>query len=473
MRTADRRWSLFTALTAISVLVAGAFSAPGTAAAPLQQAPTCTWERLASGETLQQHTLVPLPEKGVLVFGGADLSGGANPEEVPKSDVRQLDLTTGAQGTWTKLSPTGNGPGNRAHHSAVLRQQGSVAQMVTFGGLDEPQGGGTFTWRSPLLGGGTAVESRQREYSPMKVQDTAFRLTLGGNAPVWDRITGAGTLKRTDHSAIYNPDDDSMIVFGGLEDEPVDTVTDDLWRLTLGDAPDWDERQITGGPSKRFSHSAVYDPNAKRMIIFGGTQDWESGMNDAWALDLAGGWANARWVALSPTGRAPSARFDHGAVFLPNLNWMLAYGGSPDGRREFDDLYALDLSTDPPKWQEVRPGGTRPTGLYMLAAAYNPALNKVVFQGGAQGGSTRRLTWGLKCEGAVPTATATRASPTPTEPPPATTEPPTNTPTSTRTPTNTSPPPTFTRTPTPSATPTDTATPRPPAIFMPRLFYGE
>jgi hypothetical protein len=442
------------------------------AAAPLQQGPvTCTWETLASGEALTGHTLVPLFDKGVLLYGGAETRN----QQVSEA-VRQLDLTDSPpRGTWTRLTTTGNGPNKRYEHSSVLRQAGGATQMIAFGGSDEIPTGGTLTWQSPLLGGGSAVHSERGGYAAMSIQNTAFRLTQLDGAPVWDLISGAGTLQRTDHSAVYNPEDDSMIVFGGRRDETADSAEDGLWRLTLGDEPKWDERRISGGPDKRFAHTAVYDSIARRMIVFGGTKDWARGMNDTYALDLAGGWATARWAKLSPGGRAPEARYDHVAAFIPDLNWMLVYGGSSDGVREFDGLYALDLSASPPQWSAVSPSGPRPSGVMGLAATYNASLNKVVFHGGTQDGQTKQVAWALRCVGPTPTET-----PTPVDTP---TETATHTPAATDTPSATDTPratdtPSATHTPRPTDTPTSTRTPEitptpvPEKIFLPELLRG-
>lgn len=347
----------------VAALVLGAGAPPAAHAAPARQAPpACTWVRLTTGEPRMQHAMVAQPGVGALVFGGAD------PEtEVVTDDVWRLDLTHAPGGTWARLAPApaGTGPGPRAEHSAVLRApDAGFPELVTFGGIDTVPAGGTFTWRSPLVGGGTVtgprpgrptgVDSRRGAFSGATVTGTTYRLRADADAAAWLAVGAEGGPALTDHSAVYAPDVDAMIVFGGRTGETADTASGRVWRLGLAGGA-WEGRDIQGGPGPRFAHTAVYDPTGRRMIVFGGTRDWATALDDVWALDLSGGWDGAAWARLEPAGHGPEPRYDHGAVLMPDLEWMLVYGGSLDGKNEIDTLYALDLGAAPPRWIEIQP----------------------------------------------------------------------------------------------------------------------
>lgn len=403
----------------VAALVLGASVPPAADAAPARQAPpTCTWVRLTTGEPLMQHAMVEQPGVGALAFGGAD------PEaEVVADDVWRLDLTRAPGGTWARLAPApaGTGPGPRAEHSAVLRApEAGIPELVTFGGIDTVPAGGTFTWRSPLVGGGDARRvgelrhavsgSRLGAFAAVTVTDTTFRLRADAESAAWFAVGADGAPALTDHSAVYMPDADAMIVFGGRTGEAADTASGRVWRLDLASGT-WEGRDIPGGPGPRFAHTAVYDPAARRMIVFGGTRDWATALDDVWALDLAGGWDGAAWARLEPAGHGPEPRYDHGAVLMPDLRWMLVYGGSLDGKNEIDTLYALDLGAAPPRWIEIQPPGRRPEAVTGLAAAYDAASRTAVFHGGTKGDETTRTAWGLRCGDAAATPTA---APSPT-----------------------------------------------------------
>lgn len=413
------RWLLVAAIP-VAIVLSFQFA---TAAPPSQQGPTCQWTKLANGQDRTQLSLVPMPGTGVLAFAGADLRQAGSRVE---KDLRQLDLTSNPQtGTWSVLGATGNGPGERAEHASILRQPDEgVRQMVTYGGIDEvPKpnpgggGGGTFTWQSPLLGGGSAIASLQGAYAPTTIESSSYRLELTGEGATWSAI-GANGQPRTDHSAVWYPDEDAMIVFGGRDGEDAKTADNSTWRLTLGDSPAWTRLNVTGGPSKRFAQTAVYDSTAKRMLVFGGTSDWKTAMNDLYALDLSNGTANATWQKVNTGGTGtPFARYDHGAVYLPSLNRMVAFGGTTNGKDQLSDLWMLDLSQSPPVWTRLQLSQPRPPGVWGLAAAYSPAGDYAVFYGGQVGNDAKNEAWALKCQApAVPTTPAPATNTATTEP---------------------------------------------------------
>jgi hypothetical protein len=376
------------------------------------QAPTCQWVRLALGQDRAQHTLVYLPgNSGVLAFGGADLRQAGSSV---KDDLRLLSLGSGAPGTWSELRPSGIQPGPRAEQAAIARllSLGGGQEMITYGGINTvPSGAGTFTWRSALLGHGSVIGGFDRAYVPAAVQSTTYRLEVTGTAATWSRIEASGAQLRTDHSAIWYPDEDAMIVFGGRQTEEASSADNSTYRLQLSGAPAWERFMGGGEPSRRFAHAAVFDALRKRMLVFGGTNDWTTGMNDVYALDLSRGWANANWSRVSTAGTAPRGRYNHAMAMLPALDWMAVFGGTAGGTNELNDLHALDLSVNPPAWRQLNLSGG-PSRLVGSAAAYSASGDMAVFYGGESRGDAKNEAWGLTCSAPVqPTATA---SPEPT-----------------------------------------------------------
>ncbi len=419
------RWFAVLAIPALALVLYGSATA-----APPAQAPSCSWVRLDNGESRTKLALAEVPGVGVLALGGADLRSGT--ADV-KDDVHLLDLTGSASGTWTELRPTGSDPGDRAEHTLVLAPDaGRPRRLLTYGGVDTVPSGGTFTWHSPLSALG-ALGPAPAALSPLTVQRDTFELNIDATgAAAWSKI-GAPGQPRADHSAIWYPDESSMIVFGGRSGEDAASAENSTWRLAMaGASPAW-ERLPAGvaPPSKRFAHTAVYDPDSKSMVVFGGTNDWTSGMDDVWTLDLSTGWNDALWSRQILAGSSPRARFGHGAVYLPDQKWMVVFGGTANGRQQLSDTWALDLS-GALQWRELNIAGSRPSEVQYLGAAYSDVGGYAVFYGGQSGAAnaaaSRNAAWGLKCTGGAATDTPTAPTSetgtptvtpgTPTQPPP-------------------------------------------------------
>src|SRR5207237_7062119 len=105
-------------------------------------------------------------------------------------------------------------------------------------------------------------------------------LTLDG-PPTWTLLSGT-PRGRFAASAIYDSLGDRMVVFGGyhwlgpdLSETLVrDFGTSDQW-ATLPLAPPV--------PTPRSDHTAIYDPGGQRMIIFGGSGGSAGLLNDTWS----------------------------------------------------------------------------------------------------------------------------------------------------------------------------------------------
>jgi hypothetical protein len=123
---------------------------------------------------------------------------------------------------------------------------------------------------------------------------------------------------RGEHSAVYVEATNEMVVFGGVAAGGV--RLNDLWYLanangTEAGPPSW-RQEIPGGvpPVVRNNHTAVYDPQSDRMIVFGGyTFQGGSGelLGDVWILtgvSQGGG----DWYQLNPPGEA--IRISRGTV---------------------------------------------------------------------------------------------------------------------------------------------------------------
>lgn len=263
--------------------------------------------------------------------------------------------------TWTRLSPTGTGPGARSFASAVYDAR--LDRIVLFGGLDEA--GPTHD---------------------------VWSLTLGP-VPAWVPIavSGPAPAERYLQSAIYDIRRDRIVVFGGCDFR---RDQNDVWTLTIAaGAGTWTELSPAGTPpSRRNGQSAIYDPVGDRMLIFGGWNRVVGFQCDVWALSLAG---DPAWTPLANHGGTPAGRTVHSAVLDPMRLRMLVFGGTGSGEtRSFDDSWGLSLGAAP-TWAALVPRLESPPSppaiALLLPPNPNPAHGRVAVRWSIARAGTVRL----------------------------------------------------------------------------------
>ena len=192
-------------------------------------------------------------------------------------------------------------------------------------------------------------------------------------------VTGPEPPPRDSHSAIYVSAADEMILFGGGGDGG---LLNDAWALTLGDEPQWRLIQAAGTPpSPRARHSAIYDPVGNRMVIFGGASYFGEMTNDVWALSLG---SAPEWTQLEPSGTPPSARAGHRAVYDPVRRSMLVFGGYQSGDKPYgSDLWEMTLS-GAPEWHQIAALGSSPGGRFAPDLVFDGRKQRIVLCGGTE-----------------------------------------------------------------------------------------
>jgi hypothetical protein len=397
-------------------------------------------------------------EGSLLVFGGS--SGG-----IVMNDLWQLSLSTM---TWTQRTGLGTPPPARAFHTAV--SAGMDDLMLVFGGKD-PNGqdlGDVWSFRFSFvpigLPGGwhqvqpsgpppAARHGHAAGYSPAN----GIMMIWGGSgtgvdghvwvlqnlwgvatAPEWVRYPHTGTppSPRSGHSAVFDPWQRRLVVFGGgdppLNDAYAYNEVPATW-TTLMPAP---APQIGAPPPRRFHSAAFWNG---RMALYGGSGTGSSPLADTWQLDL-GSPGSGSWGALSPTARrghtlvaydadrmlmfggfdgveekqdtwwlrldgagpawqqivtptAPPARELHAATVLYGGR-LLLFGGRY-GATLMNDLWALDASVPSPDWVALTPDGSPPSPRAGHSMTYAGWLDAYVFGGTTGPGAWSNETWGL------------------------------------------------------------------------------
>jgi len=84
---------------------------------------------------------------------------------------------------------------------------------------------------------------------------------------------------------VYDPVRDRMLVFGG---NGSGVLLNDVWALSLGDPPVWEQLfSSSDPPSPRMEHSAVFDPVRDRMVVFGGETGTNQFSDELWLMSAA------------------------------------------------------------------------------------------------------------------------------------------------------------------------------------------
>ena len=351
------------------LIVIGIFDADGPGAIWALSTETQTWSMLAPPSREFDATVVYDPSNDRLVTLGGVFE--------PPMQIATLSLATGE---WA----TSNAPGGTTYQTAVLdAKRGrilgygayelavdndsnalSALALDTLTSSEVAHGTGdarefsesTLVWdpmRSSVVGyGGTTVIRRPNGSKGWK------GIQVGANpSPRWPAV-----VYDTAHQAII-----SVLGQGGR-----------LVRLLSRAGAQWEV--LGSGPptADRYWHAAVYDAAHDRVVVYGGS-DGTQALGDVWAHppDRSGA-----WVELHPSGPSPGARFGQVAIYDPEGRRMLVYGGSANyaypNDTPYRDAWSLSLD-DPPRWTELTVSGTPPGALGVGAsAAYDEGHRRMI-----------------------------------------------------------------------------------------------
>lgn len=297
------------------------------------------------------HSAIYDPEHDrMIIFGGVDTDFN--------NDVWALSFNDPP--TWSRLDPEGPTPAARGGHSAAYDPV--AHRMIVIGGYD-----------------GISLPHQRR--------NDVWALSLSEDLR-WRDITPAspGPTARSSHEMVYDSTRHRMILFGGTDP----SFLNDAWALNLSGRPEWSSLTVHGlPPAAREEHSAIYDPAGDRIVVFGG-HDALYNYGDTWALSLSG---EPAWTDLHPGGSPPGPRWGHVAIHDRARNQMVLHGGWDHNYSGVTRV--LDLSGDP-TWSE--PGGLGVPGpdRHTYAAAYDSRRNRIVLFGGSDGRSYFNDTWALR-----------------------------------------------------------------------------
>lgn len=319
----------------------------------------------------QRHSMV--------LFGGTSASGREN-------DLWNLDLNTY---TWSQIpNNTADLPAPRHTQNAVY--DAALDRMYVFSG----QGGGLFndiwafhfsdsTWHNLSANGNTNGIPLQRyggitEYDAQTGQLVTFAgFTTSGrfhdtwtyhpSSDTWTEVTQTTfPQERCLFNSTLISDRRELVIYAG---QGTGNFAD-IWSCNL-DTYTWTNLSPTTVPQGRHFSSLVYRGNGE-VVMFGGNRfnqnQFNGARNDLWSFDLD----NQSWTEWQVSGSLPDRRVGHVAVYLPQEDKMVIYGGNSSTGAFLGDVWEFDFSPS----VSVDPAQS----VTAIRAFPNPVHDKITFQ---------------------------------------------------------------------------------------------
>lgn len=232
-----------------------------------------------------------------MVVGGRDSPGGSPHPELNR-------FASNLRGVWdAAIPPAGimgiHWPEPRSYHAAATVL--SKERMLIFGGELTNGSANNDVWELAVADGNLTAADPAYSWSKREPP-------VGQPKP--------GIRRRLAAVSTYG---DTLWVFMGLGRNLANTqdeVKSDVWRLAKNAIGEWrwTEKTVAGdAPGPRFGHTAIFDRDRNRILVFGGAAvpDGAAVDNDVYELDLKA--ATLTWVKLAPRSAVrPPARLGHG-----------------------------------------------------------------------------------------------------------------------------------------------------------------
>ncbi len=209
-----------------------------------------------------------------------------------------------------------------------------------------------------------------------------WSLSLDGPG-AWTNLAPAGSppSARETLSSVYDSANDRVIFFGGRDGV---AYLDEVWELSLGSSPLWKRLTPSGfSPGDRHLHTAIYDSAKQRMIVFGGRDANLNYHNSVWELSLG---VSPTWSPLTPNNAPPTPRIGHSAIYDSAKQRMVVFGGIQSGGTYVNEVWELSLGNSP-SWTSLSPAGSVPGARFFHTAIYDSLHQRMLVMGGTGGPS--------------------------------------------------------------------------------------
>lgn len=269
---------------------------------------------------------------------------------------------------WNKLTPTGSSPPSTLTLRAALDATKRKIYIIGDGYLSDGNTSASGMWIYGLDTNAWEYNEIPTELKDLVANDVAWDsnrghiYAFGGggtgeesnalwvfNSEIysWNKLepVGGSPPARNNHSLVWDPNGDRLIVFGGIGGGG-GTFYNDLW-IYSASTNSWKMQRPRGDlPFARLGHSATWDPIESKMYVFGGFSPGSAPVrhNDLWVYETE----SNKWTRMSPSGSIPPARSGHSAVVALNSRKLYIFGGLGEVPHTgiqllFNDLWEFNL----------------------------------------------------------------------------------------------------------------------------------
>jgi hypothetical protein len=309
------------------------------------------------------HTMVYLSDASTPDLHGQVVFGGRNGGGPVDTDVwflrREIGDWTAAEYEfrWKRLDlPLAGRPDPRSEHTAIAR---SNTEMVVFGGIRRPEGGGD------------------------QVSGDLWRLytVQPGGQWSWEALPAAPGA-RWGHAAVYDGPNQRMIVFGGAESLDGATLADSrVWTYSFTSST-WSELPVLDDgasrrPDPRRDHAMVRAPGGQ-IFLYGGHFGGGASSDTLWQLDVAV--SPAVWTPLATTGTSPGPRAGHSLWYDPDLTVgrLVLFGGEPAPSAPVDgQIHVIQPLAATKQWAQWNGPGFRLSGHVAVIDPYGAPFSRI------------------------------------------------------------------------------------------------
>src|SRR5262249_51970160 len=138
-------------------------------------------------------------------------------------------------------------------------------------------------------------------------------------------------------------------------------------------------------PAPRFAAAVAYDRNGNKLILFGGANADLSGpyRNDAWVLSNANGLGGTpRWMQLQPSNTPPTGRRYLSGAYVPATNRFIIFGGLVGSNQDLriNETWVLTDANGTggtPQWIQLAPSGPIPLGRASYGMEYDESSDRL------------------------------------------------------------------------------------------------
>ncbi len=196
----------------------------------------------------------------------------------------------------------------------------------------------------------------------------------------WIRMNPIDSPPAREQTAMaYDAKRGRIVMYGGISS----TIFNDTWEY---DGITWTRRTLPASPGYRRSHAMTYDAARERIVMFGGGS-FSGGtairLNDTWEYD------GTTWTHIQTGANKPAPRQHHAMTYDAARGVIVLYGGTQNLSTELNDTWVYASGT----WTERNPPNNVGLGRFSHTMAYDAIRQTVVLYGGISLTTEQPTTW--------------------------------------------------------------------------------